>query len=172
MKKKNEKKKEKEFIEGLTRELYSKLTDNERIYFGTRVDNQINWYDNKSLEHQKRFKYMKMIIIISSASIPFLVALKIENFEMKIVIGFLGVAITVLESLINMNKHSENWIEYRSICETLKHEKHMYLYKTGVYKDDTNRFEYFVERIESIISQENINWASLIKNEVENKDGK
>ena len=49
MKKKNEKKKEKEFIEGLTRELYSKLTDNERIYFGTRVDNQINWYDNKSL---------------------------------------------------------------------------------------------------------------------------
>ena len=48
----------------------------------------------------------------------------------------------------------------------------MYLYKTGVYKDDTNRFEYFVERIESIISQENINWASLIKNEEENKDGK
>jgi hypothetical protein len=71
-----------------------------------------------------------------------------------------------------MNKHSENWIEYRSICETLKHEKFMYLYKTGVYRDDTNRFEYFVERVESIISQENINWASLIKNEGENKDGK
>jgi hypothetical protein len=170
MKKKNDEKKEP--AETLSKQLYSKLSDDERIYFETRVDDQINWYDNKSLEHQDKFKSMKMIIIVSSASIPFLVTLKIENFGIKIVVGLLGIAITVMESLINMNKHSENWIEYRSICETLKHEKFMYLYKTGVYRDDTNRFEYFVERVESIISQENINWASLIKNEGENKDGK
>ncbi|MFS7411440.1 DUF4231 domain-containing protein [Carnobacterium maltaromaticum] len=145
------------------KQLYLKLDENEKIYFETRLDPQIEWYDKKSIAHQHKFKRMKFCIMFSSATIPFLVAFKIENIHFKFLIGGLGVLITLLEGLINLNKHNENWIEYRSICETLKHEKYMYLYETGVYSDSDNVFNFFVERIETVISQENINWASLNK---------
>ena len=100
-----------------------------------------------------------------------MVAFSDNSIYLKIVVGLLGVLITSLEGIANINKYQEHWIEYRSICETLQHEKHMYLYKSGVYDESENRFPFFVERIESIISKENINWANLNYNEGGDKNG-
>lgn len=43
----------------------------------------------------------------------------------------------------------------------------MYLTRSGVYQNEEERFNFFAERIESIISQENLNWASIKKDEKE-----
>ena len=40
----------------------------------------------------------------------------------------------------------------------------MYLTRTGVY-DTESPFKLLVERVESIISKENVNWASLNSNQ-------
>lgn len=149
--------------------MYKNLSEDELNYFRTRLDDQINWYDVKSVKDQKNFKKMKLVIILSSSLIPFLVAFNINNIYMRICIGILGLSAAILESIINLNKYNENWIEYRSRCETLKHEKYMFLYKTGVYEEHENRFKFFVERIETIISQENINWANLNNDKGGNK---
>lgn len=147
--------------------VYGQMNDKERFYFENRLDDQINWYDSKSISSQKKYKKMKTIIIISSALIPFIVAFSDTHFFIKILSAMLSIVIACFEGIININKYQENWIEYRSICETLQHEKYMYLYKSGIYSEGKDEFNYFVERIESIISRENLNWASLNKNEGE-----
>lgn len=152
-------------------ELYKEMNTNEQFYFENRLDNQIKWYDSKSISAQSKYKWMKITVLLCSSLIPFLVAFSGNYICLKIFIGLLGVLITSLEGISNINKYQEHWIEYRSICEILQHEKHMYLYQSGVYDESENRFTFFVERIESIISKENINWANLNKNESGDKNG-
>ncbi|KGR91350.1 hypothetical protein CD30_05905 [Ureibacillus massiliensis 4400831 = CIP 108448 = CCUG 49529] len=139
----------------------------EEEYFQERLDDQINWYDKKSARSQKLYKSLKGIVIFLSASIPFFVGF-ISDFEFwEIVVSAIGVSIAVIEAWLGITKYHEHWIEYRSICETLKHEKYMYLTRTGVY-DNENPFKVLVERVESIISKENVNWASL--NNIQNAE--
>lgn len=136
----------------------------EEKYLQERLDDQISWYDNKSIECQKKFKCFKGVVIFLSASIPFFVGFisKLEFFEE--IVSFIGVIIVVIEGWLSLTKYHENWIEYRSICETLRHEKYMYLTNAGVY-DTEQPFKVLVERVESVISKENVNWASLNNND-------
>lgn len=134
-------------------------------YISERLQNQIDWYDKKSLQNQKRFKTLRKVEIVVAAFIPFLsgIAASIDefNFVFFIIIGMLGIIITIIASLISLSKYQENWTEYRTICETLKKEK--YLYQVGInpyHKDDG--FLILVERVESIISKENTNWANYV----------
>ncbi|HHY74088.1 MAG TPA: DUF4231 domain-containing protein [Bacillus bacterium] len=129
-------------------------------YLNERLDDQINWYDKKSIWHQKIYKRLKITQIILSAAIPFLAGYIDSIKWLAIIAGSMGVIITCIEGVLSLGKHHENWIEYRSICETLRHEKYMYLTKTGIYRNEDS-FGNLVERIETIISKENVNWASM-----------
>ncbi|MEK4628075.1 DUF4231 domain-containing protein [Solibacillus sp. FSL R7-0682] len=141
----------------------------ESEYFKKRVEEQIGWYDEKSIHHQKVYKGIKRSQIILTALIPFSAAL-VPTFEWILyIISGIGVLVTVLEGFLALGKHHENWIEFRGICETLKREKYMYQGKAGVYSENSE-FNFLVERIETIISKENINWANL--NHGDNKGGK
>ncbi|OLN23868.1 hypothetical protein BTO30_02700 [Domibacillus antri] len=138
------------------------MTDSE--YIESRLENQINWYDTKSQNCQKNYKRIKIIQLISSALIPFLAGI-VPDFKWLVhAIGLLGILIAVLEGINSINKYHENWIEYRSICETLRREKHMYLGKAGVYSE-SGSYVTLIERVETIISKENINWANLNHND-------
>jgi hypothetical protein len=133
---------------------------NEVQYIKERLEDQINWYDKKSISAQRHYKNLKRIVIITSASIPLFIGFIPEAKVWATIVGFLGVIITGVEGWMSIAKYHENWIEYRGICETLRHEKYMYLTKTGVY-DTEDAFKALVERVESIISKENVNWANL-----------
>lgn len=136
-------------------------TISEEQYIEERLDHQIDWYDDKSLSHQRKYRKIKRAVIILAPLIPVLsIFIKYEEFLFSIIIGVLGSLITILEGLLSLGKYQENYIEYRRICETLKHEKYQYLTRTGVYSEAAP-FKLLVERIESIISQENLNWANM-----------
>ncbi|MGE7365383.1 DUF4231 domain-containing protein [Desemzia incerta] len=137
----------------------------EKDYLQERVDDQINWYDKKSGKMQKKYKFLKRITIISSGLIPIisLSNLQFRYISTELIVSSLGTLIAITESFSALSKYNENWTRYRNICETLKSEKYMYLNQSGVYSEKNDVFAYFVERIETIISQENINWASLNK---------
>ncbi|QUG82744.1 DUF4231 domain-containing protein [Bacillus nitratireducens] len=135
----------------------------EDSYFQERLGTQIDWYDTKSIDCQKKFKRLRTTVISLSASIPFFVGF-ISDFEFfEEIVSGIGVIIVILEARLSLTKYHEKWIEYRSICETLRHEKYMYLTRTGVYEID-NPFKLLVERVENVISRENVNWASLNNN--------
>src|SRR5690242_5856441 len=90
-----------------------------------RLENQIKWYDEKSLSNQHTFKRIKVTEIVAAALIPFLSALRIESLPyVGLVTAALGVLITILEGLLHLNQYQQNWLNYRSTCEQLKHEKY------------------------------------------------
>lgn len=139
-------------------------------YLKNRLDDQINWYDRKSSQHQGWYKRLRVIEILAAASIPFLTGyITDSNPDMKIVVGGLGVIIAVSSSIVALGKYQEHWLQYRTTAESLKHHKYLYLTKTAPYDKD-NSFNLLVESIEGLISKENSNWISYIKEKAKGKN--
>jgi hypothetical protein len=134
-----------------------------------RLEDQIAWYDQKSLANQRTYKRFKIIEIIAAATIPLLSTLTIPH--PAYVTGVLGVIITVLEGLLHLNQYQQNWIAYRSTCEALKHEKFTYLGKASPYANVADPHALLAERIESLVSQEHAKWASSQSQEVKTNAG-
>ena len=128
-----------------------------------RLEDQIAWYDRNSMTNQRYFKRIKMVEIAAAAMIPFLSALSLPR--MMWVIGGLGVLITLLEGMLHLNQYQQNWIAYRSTCESLKHEKYVYLGKAAPYANSPDPHALLAERIESLVSQEHAKWASVQQQE-------
>ena len=128
-----------------------------------RLEDQIAWYDRKSIASQRTYKRIKVIEILAAAIIPFLAAIK--RAEIAIVTGGLGVLVTVLEGVLHLNQYQQNWISYRSTCEALKHEKYTYLGKAAPYANVPDAHALLAERVESLISQEHAKWASVQQQE-------
>ena len=103
----------------------AKLPDSDPIM--ERLEDQVAWYDRKSLASQRAYKRIKITEILAAAIIPFLAALRRPDLGM--VTAGLGVLVTVLEGMLHLNQYQQNWINYRSTCEALKHEKYTYLGK-------------------------------------------
>ena len=127
-----------------------------------RLEEQIRWYDSKSISNRKTYKRIKIIEIVAAALIPFVAPLKVpQHVNFTAITGGLGVLITVLEGMIHLNQYQRNWINYRSTCEALRHEKFMYLGNAGPYAGAKDARALLAERIESLISQEESKWASM-----------
>lgn len=146
-------------------------------YITERLDNQINWYDKKSINAQKWFKRLKYVEIFLSllttllgaytATVIFIIELPKEAFPVTIgiIIGLSGAVLSGIHFSQSLEKYHENWISYRQTCELLKHEKYLFLTRSGGYLNNANAFNDLVERCESIISSENIDWAQLHQQE-------
>jgi hypothetical protein len=78
--------------------------------------------------------------------------------------GWLAVIIAALvaigTTILKTFKYQENWINYRTTCETLRKEIHFYRAPLGDYRDSDDREALFVERVESLISRENTMWLT------------
>ena len=132
-----------------------------------RLEDQIGWYDRKSLTNQRYFKRIKMVEIAAAAMIPLMSAFSFPRIMW--VTGGLGVLITVLEGMLHLNQYQQNWIAYRSTCESLKHEKYVYLGKASPYASATDPHALLAERIESLVSQEHAKWASAQQEQPKSK---
>jgi len=138
---------------------------NEVGYIEQRVENQIIWYDEKSQFNQRWFKRLQVSVILASATIPFLVGiLPSESIWLKVIVGSLGLIVAAAASILGLYKFQENWIEYRTTCESLRHEKFLFLTKTDPYNTE-DPFHLFVERVEGLISKENTDWSKYQKTE-------
>ena len=135
-------------------------------YISERVDDQIRWYDQKSQRAQRWFKRLRGLEIIAAGIIPLFAGFGSGAAWSIITVGVLGALVAIVASVISLNKFQENWIEYRTTCETLRHEKYLFLTKTEPY-NEAEPFGHFVQRIESLISKENSAWSANIKTSVD-----
>lgn len=134
-------------------------------YKGERLNDQIEWYDKKSSYEKRRHYVIKISQVMLSASIPVLTSFVIDSHWVLRIIGIFGGLVTVLEGMSSVMKFHEKWIQYRTISESLKREKYMFEASAGVYDAaNTDEFKTLVERCETIISSENINWANMGNN--------
>jgi|SRR5271165_2903788 len=132
-----------------------------------RLEDQIRWYDVKSISNMRWYKRLKISEIASAAMIPLLAASNIPRAV--IVAGALGVLVTLFEGMLQLNQYHENWIRYRSTCESLKHEKYIYLANAGPYANVEKPRALLAERVESLVSQEHAKWATVQQQEPQGK---
>ncbi|NKC16680.1 MAG: DUF4231 domain-containing protein [Gammaproteobacteria bacterium] len=135
---------------------------NEEGYLKERLDDQLTWYSKKSQHNRKWFKRLRLMEIVSAALIPFLSGMGDKVAYSQWIIGGLGVGIAIAAAITALFKYQENWIEYRTTAEQLKHEKYVYLTNAKPY-DTEEKFHLLVERVESLISKENSAWASMAR---------
>jgi len=121
-----------------------------------RLEDQISWYDRKSVQNQRRFKTTKGLQMVLAAAIPVLAAF---NAPVAIGGGF-GALVVVMEGFQQLNQYQQNWINYRSTCEALKHEKFLYLANAGPYASASDPVALLAERTEGLVSQEHAKWVS------------
>ena len=138
----------------------------EEEYLNNRLEDQINWYSQKSLYNQKWYKMLRLIEIVSAALIPFLSGMHSNLMYSNWLIGGLGVLIAVAAAAGALFKFHEQWIQYRTTSEQLKHEKYIYLTMTHPYDND-NRYHLLVERVENLISKENIFWSQASRKQAQ-----
>ena len=120
-----------------------------------RLEDQINWYDRKSGDNQRRYKWLKLLELAVAAALPVVAGIG----SPVLVIGALAAVIVVLEGAQHLYQFQEHWITYRSTAEALKHERYLYLAEAGPYLGE-DRHRQLAERIEGLISQEHAKWTA------------
>lgn len=131
-------------------------TEDFQKYLKERYEDQINWYDKKSIWNQKMYRLLQTTIIVLSAITPPLVAIELTRWLAVFISALVAIGTTTLKTF----KYQENWINYRTTCETLRKEIHFYTACLGDYKEMEDRESLFVERVESLISRENTMWLT------------
>jgi Protein of unknown function (DUF4231) len=120
-----------------------------------RLEDQISWYDRKSADSQRRYKWLKLLELAVAAALPVVAGIG----SPVLLTGSLAAVIVVLEGAQHLYQLQERWITYRSTAEALKHERNLYLAKAGPYLR-ADRHQQLAERIEGLISQELAKWTS------------
>ena len=92
-----------------------------------RLEDQLSWYDRKSRDNQRRYKWLKLLELAIAAALPVVAALNSPIW----VTGGLAAVIVLLEGAQHLYQFQEHWITYRSTAEALKHERYLYLATAG-----------------------------------------
>jgi len=127
-------------------------------YIEQRLNDQIGWYDRKSVTNQRWFRRLRFAEIVAAATIPFLSGFAGNSLPIKIAIGALGVVVAVIASALGLLNLQEHWIEYRATAESLRKEKFLFLTQTEPY-DKGDALHLLVQRVEALLSKENIEWV-------------
>jgi hypothetical protein len=127
-------------------------------YLKNRYENQINWYSNSASRNKGFYIFFQWSVIILSVSLPVLIASVPNSWQWVIII--LSILLAIGTAGLKTFKFQENWINYRTISETLKKEKHYYDAELDEYAQASDKEALFVDRIESVISRENTLWVT------------
>ena len=120
-----------------------------------RLEDQIAWYDRKSIWHQAQYKILKIISMVAAALVPLTAAVTTWPF----IPGALGVVVVIVEGLQQMNQHHRYWVQFRQTCEQLRREKFLYMGRTGSYNlPEAKAFRLLVENVEALVSDDNASW--------------
>jgi hypothetical protein len=121
-----------------------------------RLEEQLEWYDRKSTKAQHAYKRIKVVELALATAIPPLAAIDIGPAAVTI----LGSVVVFLEGVLHLFQYHDQWINYRSTCEALKHERYLFLAKAGPYANVADVSALLAERVEGLVSQEHATWAT------------
>jgi hypothetical protein len=139
-------------------------------YLEERYHPQIKWYDMKAISNQNIYRIIQWIVIILAAVTPVLVAIVDVETWVRWVAVVISALVAIGTSVLKTFKYQENWINYRTTCETLRKEIHYYNASINDYESSNDPMALFVERVEALISRENTLWLTVQKKKTDNKN--
>jgi hypothetical protein len=132
-----------------------------------RLEDQIGWYDRRSVSAQAWYKRLKVLQLLVAAAVPVLAAVEATAW----LTAAAGGVVLVLEGVQQLGQFQPNWLNYRSTAEALKHEKYLYLAGAGHYAGTPEPNRVLAEQIEGLVSQEHARWVAA-REEVASGAGK
>lgn len=127
-------------------------------YRERRLKPQIDYYDKKSIQNQKRFYLFSVIDLTLTALVP-VASLSSHNG----IAALLGAGATIASGILLLYKHKDLWTKYRFICETLKTYEIKFDNRIGNYStlSDDDAIKLFIESCEQLMANEHDEWQSL-----------
>ena len=131
-------------------------------YIEERVEQYQRWYDSKAVVAKRRYLRMRILAVVGGALVPVL-----TNIRLDIAIGgyplttllvtVISLLVVVAVSLEGVLHYREQWKNYRSTEQSLRHEVVCFRTGTGQYQGIGEReaFRLLVERAEGAIAMEN-----------------
>lgn len=128
-------------------------------FLSERYRPEIGWYDTKSARNKRFYYAIQWSVIVLSATIPVLISSLPIN--LKWITISLSIILAIGTAGLKTFKFQENWLNYRTIAESLKKELSFFEASIGDYQQAENKESLFVERVESLISRENTLWITI-----------
>lgn len=125
-------------------------------FLNNRYWKEVNWYDRKANLNHRAYQIFQWTAIILSAFTPILIVVGDGPIRWFAVV--IAVFVAISTAALKVFKYQENWISYRTTCETLKKEYYFYEADIHGYEGVEDKEALFVERVESLISRENTLW--------------
>jgi hypothetical protein len=125
-----------------------------------RLNDQLRWYSEKSSFNQKRYKQIKAAQLVLAGSIP--VFALVDDLWGRWITAILGASVAILEGFQQLGQYSNLWASYRATAEQLKHEEHLFLARSGPYRNlgEEEALRVLAERVEERVSTEHAKWVS------------
>lgn len=130
----------------------------------------MEYYDRAATRNKLSYVTIKLVELIAAAAIPFF-ALLDWGLRGQIVSAALGSVIVLLEGIQQLFKVHENWMNYRTSCETLRRELFLYESAAGPYGDPgTPPSTVLAERVSGVTTQAVSKWLSVQDRAAKPKD--
>ncbi len=126
-----------------------------------RYEDQLQWYDQKSITCKRNHDVLQTIIIFCSSLTPVLIL--ILEPDWKILAVFTSMIVAISTGLIATFKIREKWINYRITAESMRKEYSHYKTDTEKYSVAQDKQKLFVESIEFLLAGEVTNWQNIQK---------
>ena len=127
----------------------------EEAYLQERWQSQKDYYSKQSAQNKRLHQRIQLFITIGSIAVPILLSIAEVPKLIPTILSGLIAAAAALESVYH---YGDNWRNYRQTLEALKREKALFSARAGSYKDLPNAFSLFVERVESLLSEETMRY--------------
>lgn len=124
-------------------------------YLQRRLEDQRQWHNAKATWNKRWFYRTEIATLLSGAAIPIVNLLSVNHpFRTAVLSGILGAMVVVAAAVGKLFKFHENWLQYRTVVETLTREKELYLSGNAEYAeaDPAKRNQLLVERVENILT--------------------
>jgi len=127
-------------------------------YLKSRYFSELDYYETKSKLNKQYCQMFQIIIIIFSVMTPIFLSMNMAILQTGAILLSGIVAITT--SVLSTFKFQENWLNYRSVAESLKKEKSFYDSKNCDYTVTDDPEKLFIFKVENLISKEHNTWTN------------
>nr|DAZ22189.1 MAG TPA: Protein of unknown function (DUF4231) [Caudoviricetes sp.] len=135
----------------------------ESDYLNSRLNEQIEYFDKKSISMKKKYFSFEIISIILSSAIPIVTLINPSPPSYyDIAIAILGTCTTIISSIVSLKSYNNEWLQCRSVCENLKHHKYLFINNCEPYNLDDNitNKTLLVNNCEKIILSDLSDWKT------------
>ena len=136
------------------------MSDEEyETYLTTRYSRLVAFYDKRAQQNKRGHRVCSLFIIGVSGILAPLIATGVL-LRHPMLGGFLSASVVIATAISSHFQFNENWLSYRKTWDILNREPHLRDGRVGDYANAPDRNRLFVERVETVASDEGIEWFS------------